>query len=211
MPHGQTDDPRLRRRRQACVPARRLQRPARRRQGDRRLAHPGRDSDHPLSARTGRPGRPGQPPRPARRQSAGRIAAAPGGRTSDPDPAPERPGHRRCPGRGHRRCGQAPATGRGIAAREPPLPPRRGERRPEVCRQAGLIRGPLCERCIRDCPSRACLDGRHRTDPACLRGPAHGARDHDPVQAPRGSRAAVRGDPRRGKGVRQVASSCRST
>ena len=43
--HGQTDHPRRRRRGQARLRARRLQRPARRRQGHRRLAHPRRAAD----------------------------------------------------------------------------------------------------------------------------------------------------------------------
>ena len=94
--HGQAHDPRRGRRRQARLRAGRLQRPARGRQGHRRLAHPRRDPDDRLRCSTqgarvilashlGRPERqgPGRPPAAAGRPAPDRA-----------DPA-QRAGHRR--------------------------------------------------------------------------------------------------------------------
>ena len=81
---GQAHHPRLRRRGQARLRAGRLQRPARGRQGHRRHAHPGGAADDQAPPGAGRPRHPGQPPRPAGRQGHRQPPAPAGGRAPGP-------------------------------------------------------------------------------------------------------------------------------
>ena len=200
---GQAHDPRRRRRRQARLRPRRLQRPARRRQGHRRLAHPGRDPDHRVAAQ-----------RRARGSSSPATSAGPNGKVQDGlrlrpvGAAPDRAAAAatcRSPatrsGIGTEDARQAAPAGRGPPAREPPLPRRGGGERPGLRRGARLVRRRLRQRRVRDGAPGARLDGRHRQAPAGLRRAADGARDRDALEAARGAGAPVRGDPRRRQGL----------
>ena len=113
---------------QARLRARRLQRPARGRQGHRRLAHPRRAADDPLPPRARRDGRS------SRATSAGPTARSPDSLRLRPvGAAPAAaPAAATCPvtgdalGRRHRGRRQAAPARRGAAAREPALPRRGG-------------------------------------------------------------------------------------
>ena len=190
---------------QAGVRARRLQRPARGRQGHRRLAHPRRHPHHPLPAGAGRAGDPREPPRPARRQGT-RTACGSGRSPSDwpaaraarcPSPAMRSASARRTPS-------SACATARCCCSRTSASTPRRRRTTRRSPRPLAAYCGPLRERRVRHGPPRPRQHGRRREAPARLRGPAHGARDRDALgKLLEQPGAAVRGDHRRRQGLRQ--------